>query len=418
LRHALMTTALAYGAFSALSDGRREVASAWIRELEGESADLGPTYAFAYYGLIAIEALARDDLERASACVDELARRAYTAGYPLEEVFAHTVTAYVCSRRGENEKASAHVARAVEVALAHALRFAEWWARIAAAHVSFASGAEAEGLQALALAMKIGKACGYVNSQVWVPTIMAPLCARALDAGIEVEYVRDLIRRRRLVCDPPPFDIEAWPWPIKIVTLGRFAVLKDDCPLRSGAKVQRKPLALLNMLAAHGAAGVREQRVQDALWPDADGDAARRAFTTTVFRLRRLLGDDSTVVRGDGRIRLNAARCWVDVWAIHRLLERAERASTRGDTEGAAQLAERAAALYGGPIVGLDDISTDARGDRLRRRLIRQLVTAGRRYELNGQWQRAVDVFEAVLKVDPSDEVVRASLTLAYRSLE
>jgi DNA-binding SARP family transcriptional activator len=419
LRHALLTTALAYGAFSALSDGQHEVASAWIRELERESPNLGPAYAFAYYGLIAVEALARNDVERASAYVDKLARRGYTAGNPVEEVFAHTVTAYVCSRRGEDETASAHAARALEVALAQGLRFAEWWARIAAAHVSFASGAEGEGLQALALAMKIGKTCGYVNSQVWVPTIMMPLLARALDAGIEVEYVRDLIRRRRLVCDPPPLDIEAWPWPIKIVTLGRFAVMKDDRPLRSGGKVQRKPLALLTMLAAHGAAGVHEQRVQDALWPDADGDAARRALTTAVFRLRRLLGNETAVVRRDGRIGLSAARCWVDVWAMERLLERAERANTRGDPEGGAQLAERAAALYGGPVVGPndDDMPTDPRSDRLRRRLIRQLVTAGRRYETTGQWHRAENVFEAALKLDPSDEGVRASLTLAYRRL-
>ncbi|MEK7699811.1 MAG: hypothetical protein AAB332_05350, partial [Planctomycetota bacterium] len=44
---------------------------------------------------------------------------------------------------------------------------------------------------------------------------MARLCVEALEAGIETEYVRNLIRKRDLIPDSPPLGCENWPWPLK-----------------------------------------------------------------------------------------------------------------------------------------------------------------------------------------------------------
>jgi DNA-binding SARP family transcriptional activator len=52
----------------------------------------------------------------------------------------------------------------------------------------------------------------------------------------------------------------------------------------------------------------------DRLWPDAEGDTAAGALATAVFRLKRLLDTDESIVRSGGRTRLNSAVCWVDVW--------------------------------------------------------------------------------------------------------
>ena len=130
--------------------------------------------------------------------------------------------------------------------------------------------------------MALGRERGYVNSHVWIPAVMARLCARALEEGIEVDYVRGLVQRRGLVPENPPVDVEAWPWPIKIFTLGRFEVLLDGEPVRFARKVQRKPLALLKALIAFGGRRVREDLVMDALWPDAEGDAARVALASAL----------------------------------------------------------------------------------------------------------------------------------------
>ena len=92
---------------------------------------------------------------------------------------------------------------------------------------------------ALPIAMALGRERGYVNSHVWIPAVMAGLCARALEAGIEVDYVRGLVQKRGLVPESPPVEAEAWPWPIKIFTLGRFQLFAtaSRCisPARSSA---------------------------------------------------------------------------------------------------------------------------------------------------------------------------------------
>ena len=56
------------------------------------------------------------------------------------------------------------------------------------------------------------------------------------------DYVRGLVAKRGLVPESPPVEAEAWPWPIKILTLGRFEVLRDGEPVRFARKVQRAPV--------------------------------------------------------------------------------------------------------------------------------------------------------------------------------
>ncbi|MEK7244204.1 MAG: hypothetical protein AAB112_08610, partial [Thermodesulfobacteriota bacterium] len=98
------------------------------------------------------------------------------------------------------------------------------------------------GLKILREAMSIGREHGIVNCFGWRPDVMPRLCVNALDAGIEVSYVRHLIRTRHLTPGIPPLGCENWPWPLRICTLGRFAILRDEAPIRSGGKLQHKPM--------------------------------------------------------------------------------------------------------------------------------------------------------------------------------
>ena len=204
--------------------------------------------------------------------------------------------------------------------------YVEFMARLTEAQLCLDGGRESDGLRALAKALALGRERGYVNSRVWIPAVMAHLCACALEAGIEAGYVRGLIQQRGLVPESP-LEVESWPWPIKIFTLGRFEVLRDGEPVRFTRKVPRKPLALLKALIAFGGRTVREDLVIDAVWPDAEGDAARVALASALHRLRGLLGHEQAVLRQDGLLSLDAQVCWVDVWAVERLLGRAETAN-------------------------------------------------------------------------------------------
>ena len=51
----------------------------------------------------------------------------------------------------------------------------------------------------------------------------------------------------------------------------------------------------------------------DAMWPRIDSDYAQRSLTTTLHRLRKLLGDDSAITLQSGMLSLDASRFWLDL---------------------------------------------------------------------------------------------------------
>ena len=60
--------------------------------------------------------------------------------------------------------------------------------------------------------------------------------------------------------------------PIRVQTLGRFLIERDQQALPTTRKEQRKPLELLRLLIAQGGSGVNSQQLAHWLWPDAAGD--------------------------------------------------------------------------------------------------------------------------------------------------
>ena len=248
---------------------------------------------------------------------------------------------------------------------------------------------------------------------------------RALDADIEVDYVRRLVHERRLAPAEAPLEVETWPWPLKVFTLGRFEIVVNERPVQFSGKAQRKPLALLQALIALGGHRVREDRLTEVLWPDADGDAAHQALSTTLHRLRRLLGHEGALVRHDGTISLVHGHCWVDLWAVERMTARAESAIGRSpvrDHEWAASVrwTDRAVTLYRGEFLTGDPAMpwAAAAGDRLRERLLRQLRKLGHLWESIGDWEEAAQCYERAVEINDCAEEFYRRLMLAYQRLD
>jgi LuxR family transcriptional regulator, maltose regulon positive regulatory protein len=107
---------------------------------------------------------------------------------------------------------------------------------------------------------------------------------------------------------------------IVIYTLGRFEVLLNGLPLRFKGRAPVRSLELLTLLIAAGDGGASAGRLADQLWPDADGFDAYRAFTTTLHRLRRLLGCHEAVRLSAGRLSLDKEICTIDAWEFEREL--------------------------------------------------------------------------------------------------
>src|SRR4030095_3427609 len=98
----------------------------------------------------------------------------------------------------------------------------------------------------------------------------------------------------------------------------------------------------------------------------AEAAAARVALASALHRLRGLLGREQAILRQEGRLSLDSRHCWVDVWALGRLLGRAETAASHP------QLIRQAAGLYRGAFLdeGERDLPTaPAMADSVRRRL-------------------------------------------------
>ena len=86
----------------------------------------------------------------------------------------------------------------------------------------------------------------------WYANALSELLPIALTHGIEPDIARNLAREFDV--RPEPLDIEEWPWPVKIYTLGRFGVVLRDKPLSFPRKTPRRLIGLLKALVSFAAA--------------------------------------------------------------------------------------------------------------------------------------------------------------------
>ncbi len=242
--------------------------------------------------------------------------------------FSHITTALALTGMNDYDSAFEHLSEGLRISLAMKSRILEFTCLLFSAYLHFErekSGESDDGIRMLREALALGREQGYMNTVVWYPRAMPGICAKALEKGIEVNYVQTLITRRKIVPERSVLHVESWPWSLKIHTLGRFGLANAGEPIKFTGKVQQKPLALLKALIAFGGKDVPEERITDALWPEADGDLAHRSFEMAMHRLRKLIGNDKIIQLQERRLTLDTDLCWVDVWAFEQLIYEAER---------------------------------------------------------------------------------------------
>ncbi|MGZ5184528.1 MAG: AfsR/SARP family transcriptional regulator [Caldimonas sp.] len=274
------------------------------------------------------------------------------------------------------------------------------------AHFARALGA-AEGGDTAALRAELAQGFALARRLEWQAFLRAnaaaasALCTLALEHGIETEFVRAVIAARHL--DPARPDLAAWPWPVRVRTLGRFAVEVGGTALALRGKAAHKPLELLQFVIACGGQQVSSASVEFALWPDLDGDNAHAASKVAVHRLRRLLGDEAVLVVDAGRLSLNPHVVWADSVAFEALAD-----ALPGAPFGAAQLAaaQRALSLYTGPFLGSEEdhawqVVHRERLASKHRRIVLALVAHARAHA-DAALLRAT--LERALELDPLEE--------------
>ncbi len=377
-----------------------------------------------YHYVLAWYYILLNDLPSAAVHAERGAQIPSEIGMPFGEANGRILLAFVLQSKGEPGKAFEQIEMARKIGLRAKSSLLEWLCDLADAWVAFDTGQEKLGFESLKRAMAMGRTKGFMNYEGWLPSVMTRLCAKALEKGIEVEYVKDLIRKRGLIPDTPPYECEDWPWGLKIYTLGRFEIVKDEKALQYPVRAPRVPLTLLKAIIAFGSGGVKEDQLADVLWPEADGDTAHQTFKTTLHRLRQLAGDERTIEVRDGRVMLDQQYCWVDAYAFEFLLEKAVRLLEENEeakdssTEGV-RLAEKALSLYRGTFLGEEANETwiITYQERLRSKFIRAVRRLGNHYEKRGQWERAMECYQKGLEADELAEEFYQRLMSSYLSL-
>jgi LuxR family maltose regulon positive regulatory protein len=381
--HSLAFIAADFLCNAAVTDNDLSRARHWL-ECARETSD--PRHAVQAAALLGTEAVVLalgGDWHRSLAAFDRAEALARAHGHPETDLWSRALG------RHRVLIASGEAARAREGLLSDARSYPEGLRRdfaliladVAAADIEWATHGAIPPALVTAI-MERARAYDWRGITNLLVPVVARICSEALRLGIEVEFVRRLIREKRLPA-PSPYASH-WPWPVRIHALGGFRIVVDERPLAFGPRAQRKPLDLVKAIVAHGPAPVDAAVVLDALWPDAEGAAARASFDMTVMRLRKLLGRDDALVLDAGHLGFDPTRVWVDAHAF-----------AHGATDD-----------YAGPLFGSDAVERwwAAPRERLHQRFLRRTLERGLAFERQGDADAALAVYEAGLAQDPLAE--------------
>jgi ATP/maltotriose-dependent transcriptional regulator MalT/DNA-binding SARP family transcriptional activator len=360
--------------------------------------------------------LACGDLDGARSIATELVSimTPRSVGFPM----ALANRAMVHLAGGAEEDARATLERAVVVAREQNGPHVLFPALLLLAVAEHRLGRTDDALEPLREGMRLARETRCITGR---PLLTRPLFVEvvelALANGIEVEHARAMVTRLGLRPRSPA--IALWPWPLTIRALGRFEVARDGVPLETRGKAQKKPLELLKGLIALGAEGVDASRLAALLWPDAEGDAAKGSFDTTLWRLRKLLGRDDALVLAEGKLSLDRERCWLDVWAFEQSARDADAPGAEPAGEDVARRGRAVLAAYPGHFLAADEDAPWAieRRDRLRAKLARTVLGLGERLQAAGRWTEAVALYERALELDNLAEGLYRGLMICQREL-
>lgn len=294
------------------------------------------------------------------------------------------------------------------------------WFLMSSAAIFYAVGQKERGANLLRKGLALCRKNHLLENSFWKQPGIADLCLVALQQDVEIDLVRQVVRNNTLIPSKPPGDLATWPWPIRIFTLGRFSVSRNDEPLRFLHKAQKRPMELLQALVAMGGRAVSRIHLEDALWVNASGHSAHVSFNMTLHRLRKLIGHDSIVLE-EGKLTINPRVCWVDVWAYERHLRRIEALLLEN---GHAQpelsrLVARLMELCQGPFLGREEEQPWMLPlrEKLRHRMRRLCRDLGRYLGRQGRCEQALAVYRMALEVDPLAEEFYRQLMICFAVL-
>jgi DNA-binding SARP family transcriptional activator len=348
---------LVFGSFAALDLEDLPQVHRFLERL-AEIAECGtPLEVSAYHVVRAHEALARGDLSAAMLAIELSLDRDRALGFSYAEGKDLQLIAYIAFELLDPQRGRDALEAARRIDEEHADPILRHWRLLIESDRALYEGKRDDATRLLKEAFQIGRERQVFSAPCPAPERLAELCRVALREGIEPEYTRALIRRRRLRANPPPVDVDDWPWPLRIHALGRVEVVVDEVSATLG-RGRMLPLLIKAIVVLGGRGrGVSTSEIVALLWPDAEGDAAMRVFEVTLLRLRKQLGPHGhrAIRLEGGEVRLDKSLCWTDADALRLLLKEIsalESAVPPPQSDALRTLADRLMSLWHGPFVG------------------------------------------------------------------
>lgn len=286
------------------------------------------------------------------------------------------------------------------------------------------SGQKKKSLETLYAAFAYGSAKSIYNFFWFKKDLMSRLCSLAIEYNFMVGYAQELIDRHQLNPDTHAQELENWPWPVKLYTLGRFELVVKGKKVVFSRKSQERPMSLLKAIVALGGSEVGATDLTEALWPESDGHAGQQALATTLHRLRKILEIEDAVIFSKGSVTLNPKVFWVDIWALERAIGRIRPVLERGlnnsnELDELSLQIEEALKLYKGHFLNNDSGETWSitPRERLRSKYIRIIKNYGKFLENQGEDQMAIQWYTKALEMEHLVEEFYRGLINCYYKL-
>jgi LuxR family transcriptional regulator, maltose regulon positive regulatory protein len=402
--HVLDYQFLGFAALCAIDRGEAELAEQFAGMMEPQFHDEDSLGECLHSMIRAKVALLKGAPDEAVRILNALYLQSDLFENPILHGCLHLVSANTMLSMGYVNQAREHLLKARQITAITESELMLFFADMCAAQIALDQEDHGKCRDLLREALKQARTGGLHYHLVDNPAATSRLFSFALCESIEPGYVRQVIAKRRLTPHGTATEIESWPWPFKITTLGLFSIERDGRPLTFAGKAPQKQLALLKLLIAYGGQAVHEPLLTEALWPDAEGDTARSAFSTTLGRLRRIMGDEKLFHHSERQLTLNPGLCWVDLWSFEKELDAIR--GFDGEPELARVHLARVFDLYRGPF--LSGEKNEQEFAPTRERLCRKFEWVVHRLvgqlECSGAYEECIEAYELSLEREPAVE--------------
>ncbi|VAX09055.1 hypothetical protein MNBD_GAMMA25-119 [hydrothermal vent metagenome] len=261
-------------------------------------------------------------------------------------------------------------------------------------------------------AFSIGRQQNIFFTPIWNTEIMEIICRYALENNVEEVYTNKLMEKHAYLNVSSAPERHDFKWAVKIFTFGGLVIEVNGETYKNRSKVKSKPLQLLKVLLSSEFCSLPQSRVCELLWPDAEGDFAHQNMKTTLFRLRKILGSNSILLK-EGSLSLNRETVWVDSLVLDDLL----RHSIKYDNMD--ELYRSVCELHQGDFLAEEDARwVFSARDKYKSKLI-DLVTEYSNFLIDeNRLPEAINVYKKGLCFDSSPEKIYSGLLKCCMQLE